>query len=207
MSVRKPTVGELERIACSYGLDLSHAELESFRALLDGPLASYARIDQLEQPAVPVDHPRPPGYRPSDEDNSLNAWYWRCSIRGRQHGPLPGRTVAVKDNVASPGVPMMNGTSLLEGFVPDDRRDDRHSDPRRRRRDHRQVRLRAPLLLRRESHGRYRSDSQSARPHADDRGLVEREWRPRRGRDATWRSAATKAARSACRLVLRCLRA
>ncbi len=120
MSVRKPTVGELERIACSYGLDLSHAELESFRALLDGPLASYARIDQLEQPAVPVDHPRTPGYRPSAAENPFNAWYWRCSIRGSDHGRLAGKRIAVKDNICVAGVPMMNGSAVLEGYVPDE---------------------------------------------------------------------------------------
>src|SRR5262249_4727890 len=48
-----------------------------------------------------------------------NAWYRRTSIRGAPDGPLAGKRVAVKDNVMVAGVPMMNGASTLEGFVPE----------------------------------------------------------------------------------------
>ena len=37
----------------------------------------------------------------------------------RSGGVLSGKTVAIKDNVCVAGVPMMNGTSVLEGYVPD----------------------------------------------------------------------------------------
>src|SRR5439155_14344366 len=67
----------------------------------------------------PVRHPRTPGHRAAPEENPLNAWYWRCSIRGTAQGPLAGKRVAIKDNVAVAGVPMMNGTSVLEGYVPE----------------------------------------------------------------------------------------
>ena len=39
-------------------------------------------------------------------------------ITERSDGPLAGRSVAVKDNTAVAGVPMMNGSSTLEGFRP-----------------------------------------------------------------------------------------
>ncbi len=42
----------------------------------------------------------------------------RTDIRARDDGPLAGRTVAIKDNTAVAGVPMMNGSRTLEGFVP-----------------------------------------------------------------------------------------
>ena len=45
--------------------------------------------------------------------------YWRCDIKGAPHGKLQGKTVAIKDNTAVSGVPMMNGSHILEGFVPD----------------------------------------------------------------------------------------
>jgi amidase len=32
---------------------------------------------------------------------------------------LAGKRVAIKDNVCVAGVPMMNGSKILEGFVPD----------------------------------------------------------------------------------------
>uniref|UniRef100_K1P6P1 Amidase n=1 Tax=Magallana gigas TaxID=29159 RepID=K1P6P1_MAGGI len=45
--------------------------------------------------------------------------YYRCDIKGAENGLLKGKTVAIKDNVSVAGVPMMNGSKLLEGFVPD----------------------------------------------------------------------------------------
>ena len=45
--------------------------------------------------------------------------YWRCDIKGAPSGKLQGRTVAIKDNTCVAGVPMMNGSRILEGFVPD----------------------------------------------------------------------------------------
>jgi len=39
-------------------------------------------------------------------------------IQEQAEGPLAGRRVAVKDNIEVAGVPMMNGSRTLEGFVP-----------------------------------------------------------------------------------------
>ena len=44
---------------------------------------------------------------------------WRCDIKGASSGKLHGKTVAIKDNVCVAGVPLMNGSRILEGFVPD----------------------------------------------------------------------------------------
>ena len=52
-------------------------------------------------------------------DVSFYIRYWRCDIKGAPHGKLQGKTVAIKDNTAVSGVPMMNGSHTLEGFVPD----------------------------------------------------------------------------------------
>ncbi|BBI51411.1 hypothetical protein HORIV_38320 [Vreelandella olivaria] len=37
---------------------------------------------------------------------------------GAEEGPLAGRTVALKDNIALAGIPMMNGSPIMEGYVP-----------------------------------------------------------------------------------------
>ena len=55
---------------------------------------------------------------PSPQDNPLNAWFWRCEIKGAAGCALQGKTFAIKDNICVAGIPMMNGTRLLEGFVP-----------------------------------------------------------------------------------------
>ena len=119
MVVRRPTVEEFFRIAEEYNLDPSPADIESYIELSQPILDSYARLDQLTAPSLPVKYPRSPGVRPQPEDNPLGAWYWRCEITGPQGGILSGKTVAIKDNVCVAGVPMMNGTSVLEGYVPD----------------------------------------------------------------------------------------
>jgi amidase len=119
MPVKTPTLEELARIASLYYLDLTQDDLQSFRGLMANVLASYARLDALTEPVPAVKYPRSAGYRPAPEENPLGAWYWRTEIKGASSGPLAGKTVAVKDNICVAGVPMMNGTSVLEGYVPE----------------------------------------------------------------------------------------
>jgi amidase len=119
MAIRHPTLEELAGIAKGYHLNPTVQDLESFQALMAPTLQSYVRLEQLTEPTLPVKYPRSPGYRPQLQDNPLGAWYWRCDIKGAASGLLAGKTVAIKDNVCVAGVPMMNGTSVLEGYVPD----------------------------------------------------------------------------------------
>ena len=114
-----PTIEQLRAIGGMYGLHLSEAELEAFRRLMSASFASYHRIDQLAEPALPVRYARTGGYRPEALENPLGAWYQKCSIKGAASGPLAGKRIAIKDNVCVAGVPMMNGSSVLEGYVPD----------------------------------------------------------------------------------------
>ncbi len=114
-----PTIEQLRAIAHIYGLHLSDADLESFRALMSASFASYRRLDQLIAPTLPVRYARTGGSRPPAEENPLHAWYQRCSIKGAGDGPLSGKRIAVKDNVCVAGVPMMNGSLILEGYVPE----------------------------------------------------------------------------------------
>src|SRR4030095_6286884 len=57
--------------------------------------------------------------RPEGEENKYNAWYYKAEVKGAPTGKLAGKSVALKDNVCLAGVPMMNGASTLEGYVPD----------------------------------------------------------------------------------------
>jgi amidase len=65
-----------------------------------------------------VKYPRTPGYRPEGEENKYDAWSAKTTIKGAARGKLVGKTVAIKDNICVAGVPMMNGASTLEGYVP-----------------------------------------------------------------------------------------
>src|SRR5207244_1546210 len=115
----KPTIEQLREIAHMYAMHMSDADLESFRGLMSASFESYRRIDQLTEPALPVRYARTGGYRPTAEENPLNAWYQQCSIKGAASGPLVGKRIAIKDNVCVAGVPMMNGSLVLEGYVPE----------------------------------------------------------------------------------------
>lgn len=43
----------------------------------------------------------------------------KTDIRGAPKGKLAGKKIAIKDNISISGVPMMNGSKLLEGYIPD----------------------------------------------------------------------------------------
>ncbi len=119
ISVRTPTIEQILNIAAGFGMALDRADAESFRGIMAGTLVSYARVDELIEPKLPVKYPRSAGYRPPPEENPHNAWYWKCEITGAADGVLAGRRIAVKDNICVAGVPMMNGSRVLEGYVPD----------------------------------------------------------------------------------------
>jgi amidase len=119
MAVQLPSPEQLRDLARQCGLSLSEADLASFRGLMAGSIASYNLIDGMADEVPEVKYPRTPGYRPGPEENPRNAWYRRTAIKGAAGGKLKGKRVAIKDNVMVAGVPMMNGASTLEGFVPD----------------------------------------------------------------------------------------
>ena len=116
--IRSPTIQQLRGISAELGLELADDLLTEIQASFAGSIASYERIDRLEEPSLPVRYLRSDIRRPERDENPLNAWYWRCSIPGAPSGLLAGKTVAVKDNICVAGVPMMNGSSVLGGTSP-----------------------------------------------------------------------------------------
>src|SRR5215216_3421766 len=120
MAVQRPAPDDLVAIAHQFHFDISQERMPAFEALVEGFLAPYDRLDELEEPRRRPRYPRDGGSAPRDEENRLGAWAWRVRIEGAGGGPLAGRTLAIKDNVAVAGVPMRNGTALLDGYVPDE---------------------------------------------------------------------------------------
>ena len=119
MAVSAPTAEQLRNAADRLNVPVSEEELTTFAMLSEGVSGFFHRVDQLEKPAQPPSYPRSGGYRPSAEEDPLNAWYWKCAVTGAPDGLLKGRRIAIKDNVCVAGMPMMNGSSVLEGYVPD----------------------------------------------------------------------------------------
>ncbi len=114
-----PSVSMLTQIAADHGIALDTVDAAAYRGLMAGLVRSCRRIEEFPELKLPVKYPRTPGHRPHPSENPFNGWYWRCEIEGADDGVLKGQRVAVKDAVSVAGVPMMNGSRVLEGFVPD----------------------------------------------------------------------------------------
>ena len=118
-TVKLPTVDLLRETANDLGLTMSDAELALHRECMAGGIAAYNAVDQMPDELPEVRYPRAPGRRPAPEENKFGAWYVKTTIEGAPSGKLKGKRVALKDNICLAGVPMMNGASTLEGYVPD----------------------------------------------------------------------------------------
>jgi amidase len=104
-----------------YRLGVSEDELEELRNAIDEALSACDWIATQRGPRarpVPRGSQARAGYRPSHAENPLGAWFWRCRVNGHADGLLAGYTIAVKDNIPVAGIPMMNGSVSLEGFIP-----------------------------------------------------------------------------------------
>lgn len=119
MTIARPSIEKIQEIGESAYMEISEEEAQSFQALLENNFAIYEVLDSLSEDLPPVKYPRTPGERPSAADNPYNAWYWQTNIPGASSGPLAGKRVVFKDNMMVAGVPMMNGASTLEGYIPD----------------------------------------------------------------------------------------
>jgi len=116
MSIGIPDASALRALAREHGFELSDEEAEVYRTLMAGSLAT---VDALEAapsalPPVPADRK---WWEPTAAENPHGAWYVRCEIRTRDDGPLAGMRFAAKDNVQVAGLPLLNGSALLEGYT------------------------------------------------------------------------------------------
>jgi amidase len=118
VSVPRPTESDILALAGQLAMSLPPPEVAAYRDLVDAALGSYDVVADLYEEHVAPQAPARSHRVPAEGENPLNAWYVRTEISLDVDGPLAGRTVAVKDNVAVAGVPMMNGSRTLEGFVP-----------------------------------------------------------------------------------------
>ena len=119
-TVKLPTPAQLAELADELGFTMSEEDLaiasrgdapEHRRLQRGRPHAAGAAAGELPAHArLPAAWARRTGY---------GAWYVKTTIEGAADGKLKGKRVAIKDNVCIAGVPMMNGASTLEGYVPD----------------------------------------------------------------------------------------
>lgn len=119
MAIVGPSTAELAKIAADLGFHFDDADVAAFREMMRGALDAYAALDRLPDALPQPRHARLPGSVPAADDNPFGAFARIAEIRGAPSGPLAGKRVVVKDCVCVAGVPMMNGSALFEGYVPE----------------------------------------------------------------------------------------
>ena len=117
--VKRPTLEQLQAIVAKLHMSMSTREVGEYLDVLEGTMQAYDRVAALPDYLPEVRYPRTPGSRPSASENPLGAWAVKSEVKGAPYGPLAGKRIVLKDNICLAGVPMMNGASTLEGYVPD----------------------------------------------------------------------------------------
>jgi amidase len=112
-----PSGEELAAIAERYGLGLDSRDVEWYRELIAGAMTSYGVVERLYKARL-TEPPARDWQWPAEGGNELGAWYVTSDLTQAAGGPLAGRRVAIKDNIAVAGLPMMNGSRAVEGYVP-----------------------------------------------------------------------------------------
>ena len=118
-TVKVPTLEQLSEVGGELGFAFSDADLAAHHESLLPSFEAYNLLDQMPDELPPVTYPRLPGRRPMPEENRLGAWYIKTEIEGAASGKLKDKQIALKDNICLAGVPMMNGASTMEGYVPE----------------------------------------------------------------------------------------
>ncbi len=119
MDLQRPTHAQLKAIASEFGFKLSDARIQEFLQVMQSTIENYETVHGLSDYLPEVKYPRSDFSFPEPKDNPFNAWYVKSRIQGAQDGILKGKNVALKDNICLSNLPMMNGASTLQGYIPE----------------------------------------------------------------------------------------
>ena len=119
MTIKRPSLAQMRAMAEKFGMSLTDEELTEYNEIMEPYIQAYDRLDATPDNLPPVRYPRSPGRFPDLSENPLNAWYVQTEVYGAMDGPLRGKRIALKDTVCLAGVPMMNGSSIMEGYTPE----------------------------------------------------------------------------------------
>ncbi len=119
MKYEAPSAERVKDMAGELGFPVDDATVEEMRTFWAPFVDAYNAIEEMPDDLPPVKYPRGDWHRPSEAENPHGGWYVKARIEGAASGPLSGKTIAIKDSACVAGIPMMNGASVLEGYVPD----------------------------------------------------------------------------------------
>ena len=118
--IRRPSLAEIETMAHRCLMSPTPNEVGELSENVNTMMALIEGIDDLElPPEIYKPTRRDPGRRPTEAEDPHNVFIRSCHVERTASGPLAGWRVALKDNIKVMGVPMTNGSRLLEGFVPE----------------------------------------------------------------------------------------
>lgn len=119
MSFKLPSTEQVRELGDSMGIDVTNSYADSFIGYIRPFAEGYRLLASLPDDVPEIKYPRGRNYRPEGEENKHGAWIAKASIKGASSGKLAGKKVAVKDTYSLAGVPLTNGASVLEGYVPE----------------------------------------------------------------------------------------
>jgi amidase len=119
MSFKIPSTEQMQELGESLGINLTDGYARSVIDFIKPFADGYRLIASLPDDVPEIKYPRGAYYRPEGEENKHGAWIAKTRIKGAGNGKLAGKKVAVKDTYSLAGVPLTNGASVLEGYVPE----------------------------------------------------------------------------------------
>jgi amidase len=119
MSFKLPSTHQVRSLGDGLGFEVTDDYAESFINFIKPFAEGYRLLAALPDDVPPIKYPRGAYYRPEGDANKYGAWIAKTEIKGAKSGKLAGKKVAVKDTYALAGIPLTNGASVLEGFVPE----------------------------------------------------------------------------------------
>jgi amidase len=99
--------------------DLDDEELDDCYQALQSIFDSFEAFSQRPAPP-PANIPavREAGARPTGDQDPFNAIVRWCTVHAESGGLLSGKRIGLKDNIAIAGIPLTNGSQILQGYVP-----------------------------------------------------------------------------------------
>lgn len=118
--MRKPTEKEVLKLAADLGISFGANESEKYAELVAKGITALENVESMPKPELGSckQNQRSQSYEPGPEEDPFNAWITKCEIEGNQDGPLAGTTIGLKDNISLGGVPLTNGSEVMQGYIP-----------------------------------------------------------------------------------------
>ena len=91
MNIEPPSLTEIKKAASDLYFDMDESEISEYSEFMDGLIAGVNLVESLDEPKLPTKYPRGELIRPTEKENRYNAWFWKCSIKGKSEGKLAGK--------------------------------------------------------------------------------------------------------------------